>query len=142
MKTFAAPWSARLVVVSSLVTALCLGIAIGSARQANGGPLWLVLLPVVFVCGGALSGIRGYTIAPRALLIHRLLWTTRLSLEGLQTARVAPQAMDRSIRAFGNGGFFSFSGWFYSRALGRYRAFVTDPYRTVVLNFLAKTVVV
>ena len=48
----------------------------------------------------------------------------------------------RSIRTFGNGGLYSFTGWFRNTALGAYRAFVTDPHRTVVLHFPTRTVVV
>jgi len=47
-----------------------------------------------------------------------------------------------SIRLFGNGGFFSFTGVFQSRKLGRYRAFVTDPARCVILRFTGRVVVV
>jgi Bacterial PH domain len=36
---------------------------------------------------------------------------------------------------------FSFTGWFYSKALGAYRAFVTDPHKAVVLHFDRRNVV-
>ena len=42
--------------------------------------------------------------------------------------------MANSWRTWGNGGFFSFSGHFVNTALNRYRAFVTDLSRTVVLD--------
>ena len=41
--------------------------------------------------------------------------------------------MNASLRTWGIGGVFSFSGHFVN-TLGRYRAFVTDPQRTVVLR--------
>ena len=47
-----------------------------------------------------------------------------------------------STRTFGNGGLFSFTGFFRNKALGAYRAFVTDPHQTVVLHFPTRTVVV
>lgn len=93
------------------------------------------------LCGSALFTVRGYSVTPDAILIHRLLWTTRLSLAGLHSAQVEPDAMRRSLRLFGNGGLFSFTGFFRSKALGVYRAFVTDPHRTVVLHFPTRTVV-
>ncbi len=40
------------------------------------------------------------------------------------------------------GGLFSFTGSFRNKALGAYRAFVTDPHRTVVLRFPKRTVIV
>lgn len=47
-----------------------------------------------------------------------------------------------SVRTFGNGGLFSFSGWYYNTLLGAYRAFVTDPNQTVVLHLGGRSVVV
>ena len=139
MKIYKAPWSTSLIVMSSLVTVICIGIGISLIRS---GRSWIAFLPLVIVCGGILFTIRGYTVTPDAILVHRLLRTTRLPLVGLRSAEVEPEAMRRSIRTFGNGGLFSFSGWFRNNALGAYRAFVTDPHRTVVLHFSTRTVVV
>ncbi len=139
MKEYTAPWSTSLIVISSIGTLICVGAAISAARS---GRPWIAPLPLAIVCGGILFTIRGYTVTPDALLVHRLFWTTRLPLSGLHSAQVEPEAMRRSIRTFGNGGLFSFTGWFRNAALGGYRAFVTDPHRTVVLHFPARTVVV
>ena len=139
MKTYKAPWSTSLIGVSLLATGLCIAAAIGVAWS---GRPWMALLPLAIIGGGILFTIRGYTVTPDAILVHRLLWTTRLPLAGLQSAAVEPEAMRRSIRTFGNGGLFSFSGWYRNRALGAYRAFVTDPHRSVVLHFAACIVVV
>ena len=49
--------------------------------------------------------------------------------------------MRRGIRTFGNGGGFSFTGFYYNQRLRSYRAFVTDLRRTVVLRYAARTVV-
>ena len=57
-------------------------------------------------------------------------------------SRISPDAMRRSLRTFGNGGVFGFTGWFYNSRLGRYRAWVTDPKRAVVLVFPDRTIVV
>lgn len=86
--------------------------------------------------------IRSYAIAGDELLIRRLFWTTRLPLAGLKSAEVEPRVMSNSLRTFGNGGAFSFTGWFWKKPLGHYRAFVTDLNRTVVLRFEKRTVVV
>ncbi|MGL4400092.1 MAG: PH domain-containing protein, partial [Luteolibacter sp.] len=68
--------------------------------------------------------------------------TTRLERAGLNSAEVMPKAMSKSLRTCGNGGGFSFTGWYWSKPLGFYRAFVTDLNRTVVLRFDKGTVVV
>jgi len=142
MKNYKAPWSASLVVVSLFATVLCFGVAAGMVWSGRGMLPWLALLPVAIILGGALFTIRGYSVAPGAVLVHRLFWTTRLPLAGLQSAQFQPDAMRWSIRIFGNGGVFSFTGFFRNKALGAYRAFVTDPRRTVVLRFPKRTVVV
>lgn len=139
MKEYTAPWSTSLIVVSSVATLICIGAAISVAWS---GRPWMALLPLAIVCGGILFTIRGYAVTPDALLVHRLLWTTRLPLSGLHSAQIEPEAMRRSIRTFGNGGLFSFNGWFRNTTLGAYRAFVTDPHRAVVLHFARRTVVV
>ncbi len=125
--------------MSSIVTAICLGVAV--ALVWSGHRRWGALLPLAIVCGSALFTVRGYTVTPDAILIHRLFWTTRFPLAGLYSAEVEPEAMRGSIRTFGNGGLFSFTGWFYSKALGVYRAFVTDPHKAVVLHFDRRNVV-
>lgn len=108
-------------------------------------PKWthlLVLLPLLLLPGAALFIIRSYAIEPNTLAIQRLLWTTRLPLSGLQSAEVLPDAMRGSLRLFGNGGMLSITGLYRNRALGNYRAFVTDLKHTVVLRFPKRTIVV
>jgi hypothetical protein len=60
----------------------------------------------------------------------------------LTSADVDPDALQGSLRLFGNGGFFSFTGWFRNKKLGVYRAYATDTKRVVVLRFSGKTVVI
>jgi hypothetical protein len=42
----------------------------------------------------------------------------------------------------GNGGLFSFTGWYWNKTLGSFRAFATDFRYTVVLKREGSTVVV
>ncbi len=112
MKSYKAPWSKSLVINSSLVTILCVGIAIGMICSSPGALRWLALLPLAIIGAGALFTIRGYTVTDDALLVRRLFWTTRLPLAGLRSAQFEPDVMRRSIRTLGNGGVFSFTGFF------------------------------
>jgi hypothetical protein len=141
-KTYEAPWSTSLLAMSSVGTLVSIGIALLMIWSGRGFLTWTGVLPVAFICGTALFAIRGYTVTSDAILVHRLFWTTRLPLAGLQAAEFEPDAMHGSIRTFGNGGLFSFTGFFRNKTLGAYRAFVTDPSRTVVLHFPERTVVV
>jgi hypothetical protein len=147
MKHFNAPWGASLILMSVIATSLCLGITIWhwqSFTAANPGQFsfWTGLLPMALAIGCALFIVRGYTVTPDTLIIQRPLWQTRIPLAELQSAESVPHAMRGSIRTFGNGGFFSFTGSYRNQRLGAYRAFVTDPHRTVVLRIPKRTIVV
>jgi hypothetical protein len=142
MKSYKAPWSTSLIVISSLATILCVGISTGMLWKLGGLLRVVAVIPLAILFGSALFTIRGYTITSDAILVQRLFWTTRLPLAGLQSAQFEPSAMRSSLRTFGNGGLFSFTGFFRNKQLGAYRAFVSDPNQTVVLRFSDRTVVV
>jgi len=63
-------------------------------------------------------------------------------LTALRRAWPDPEATSKSLRLFGNSGFFCIAGLFSNRQLGRYRAFATDPRRALVLQSTERTVVV
>jgi hypothetical protein len=94
----------------------------------------LLVLPLVGVAISLLFLVTGYGIEERSLQVRRLIWTTVVPLDDLDRAWRDPRAMKGSIRVWGNGGLFSFSGLFQNRGLGRYRVFVTDPACAVVLS--------
>jgi Bacterial PH domain len=147
MTYFRAPWSKSLIVASTFATLVCLGAVYALwtlPAEPSFEPLrfWLGSLPlaIIFIC--ALFAVRSYSITNDALLIDRLFWTTRVSLNGLQAVRFDPAATHRSIRTFGNGGFFSFTGYFRNKQLGSYRAFMTDRRHAVVLRFRSSVIVI
>jgi hypothetical protein len=146
MKHYDAPWSTSLIVMSTITTVLCLGIPLGAwfnltATHPPGALGCVVLLPLVILLGAALFTIRGYSLSSDSILVHRLLWSTVLPRTGLESAEVDRGAMRGSIRTFGNGGAFSFTGFYYNKRLRSYRAYVTDPHRTVVLRYANRRVV-
>ena len=75
MKNYKAHWSTSLVVISSLATVLCLGITLYMVGYFHGWLRWEGFLPLAIILVAALFTIRGYTITPDAVLVHRLLWT-------------------------------------------------------------------
>ena len=142
-----APFCGLLWIVSGLATALLVSLPVigwvALPPQGSGfARLLMVVTPLTILIGAVPFMVRGYRIEPGRLAIRRLGWSTRLSLRELQSAEASPRAMKGSLRLMGNGGLFVFAGWFWSRTLGRYRAFVTDPSRSVVLRFQDRTVVV
>jgi hypothetical protein len=142
----AAPWSGFLKGVSIVVTLLLPGVAwlLAASAPLHSLPLLraaAIALPLLILLSAAPSVVRGYDLRDGTLQVRRLFWTTRVALGDLRAATIDPQAVAGSIRLFGNGGLFSFSGWFRNAKLGRYRAFVTDWQRSVVLRGSACTVV-
>ncbi|MEI6175644.1 MAG: PH domain-containing protein [Verrucomicrobiota bacterium] len=147
MKTYRAPWGKPLIISSGIVTVLVIACVIAAAIMR---PFitpdilapFVQWLPLVIVLGCLPFMIRSYTMTEDAILIRRLFWSTRLSRAGLTSAQALPKAMKGSLRTCGNGGAFSFTGWYWSKSLGAYRAYVTDLNRTVVLSFGKRTVVI
>ncbi len=137
LNTYKAPWGKTLCWMSAFTVVLIPAVAVPVLFKNQVGWLVALILPAA-----ALFIVRSYAIEPNVLAIRRLLWTTRLSLAGLQSAELSPNVMRGSLRLFGNGGMFSITGLFRNRALGNYRAFVTDLTKTVVLRFPKRTVVV
>lgn len=147
MKTYKAPWCVALHAVSWTATAICLIATVagaGALRRHGLGHLvvWLGMLPPALIGGCALFTVRGYIITPDAILVKRLLWNTTLPRGELLSATADPVAMSWALRTFGNGGMYSFTGFFWTKRLRSFRAYVTDPRRCVVLRFKNRTAVV
>lgn len=141
---FGAPWGRLLRVASSLTVAMLViltvaWVAFGPGATALG--LFFMSLPVAIVVLAALCTVRGYVLTETAIIVRRMGWQTRLPIADLQSVAGDAEAMRGALRIFGNGGLFSFSGYFWSRRLGRFRALATDPSRAVVLRYPKRTVV-
>lgn len=147
---FGAPWSTSVKTITILVIAT-LGfvviVGISLLEDVGSGSSILIVLstivmPVLTLIASAIWMIRGYVIVGETLQVRRLGWQSKLDLKELESAEADPEAMDKSLRTFGIGGLFCFYGRFRNKKLGAYRAYATDPKRSVVLKFQSQTVVV
>jgi hypothetical protein len=142
---FRAPWGRALRTLSAVsVGILLLVMALGLLTGPRHLLLWriaMVGIPSIVGLGALPFIIRGYALTSRTIEVRRPFWTTTLPLAKLQRASCEADVLRGSLRLFGNGGLFSFTGLFWNRRLGRYRAFVTDPSRAVVLRYRDRTVV-
>ena len=148
---FKAPWGRALIIVSLFSTLLLASVALSMA--SDGQKPWFISLPgitshtlaialVLLLPACALPFIiRGYTITGSTILIHRLWWNTILPLKDIRSVEAEPHVMCGSFRTCGNGGLYSFTGWYWSRELGRFHAYVTDLNRTVVVLMNRRTAV-
>jgi hypothetical protein len=147
----AAPWPKTLSVISLLGTAVIGAVGFFAWRAipygtsapyaVAVGTLVAAVAPAVLF-GAALFCVRGYELASGGLVVRRLLWSSRVELDGLTRAWADADAMCRSIRVWGNGGLFAFTGLYRNKSLGTYRVFVTDPARAVVLRLPQRAVVI
>lgn len=147
-KTFSAPWGRLLKGMSIGVIILFAVIAIsdGFILHAVKVPSWVwpstAALFLVILLGALPFVIRGYVVTDEGILIKRLWWNTVLPCDTIVSAEVVPNAMRKSIRTCGNGGLFSFTGFYWSKQLGHYKAYVNDLNRTVVVRTKKRTAVV
>ena len=106
------------------------------------------LLLCLSACGGGDGsstdpvGTPGYTLTATQLAVQRPLWNTVFPLAQLSSVAGDAEVFRGALRLFGNGGIFSFTGFFWKRGIGCYRAFATDPGRAVILKFKKRTIVV
>ena len=119
MNYFHAPWSKSLLVASIFATLVCLSVAyvlwtlpVASESLRH----WLGLLPlaITFIC--ALFTIRTYSIDNGAIAIHRLFWTTRVSLSDLQAIYFDPEATRRVFALLVTAVFFLSPATFATRS--------------------------
>lgn len=130
---FKAPWGRTLLIVSIFTTLVMLGTALMLSldRHIPGFAIATVLLVPL----GALPFvIRGYVLTKDGILIKRLWWNTVLPFAEMRSVEVEPLALCHSFRTCGNGGLYSFTGCYWSRQLGHFRAYVTDLNRTVIVH--------
>ena len=145
-QTFSAPWSVSLKFMTLFGSLLLIGIAVaGLVIGPRHLPAWsglMVAMPLLIWFAAIPFMILGYRVMGRMLLVKRLGWHSRIGLHRLESVTADPEAMKGSLRTFGNGGLFCFAGRFWSRKLGHYRAYVTDPALAVILKFASRTVVI
>ncbi len=132
---FRAPWSNTLKLSTSLFL-----ILLGVLFFISDG--FVPYLIAAILLTSLLLSVSGYSVKDGKLLVHRLLWRTSFDLKLLSGMEVQPYATVGSIRLLGVGGLFASVGRFRSQALGDYRAYITDPKNTVVLDFSGEIVVI
>lgn len=138
MSQFSAPWSRFLKLTSAGVTVLILGVfwtvaPISTVDESFAFKLFLYLLPIVLLGSSAIFIIRGYEIVGDNIEVIRVIGRAKIPIDTIERVEFNPAATDMSMRMMGNGGLYSFSGFFRNRYLGSYRAYVTNKMNNVVI---------
>ncbi len=143
---FIAPWGTLLKVISFLGTLLLVGIFGGMLLSGRAGTFITIvlysLIPLLTLFISLLFTVRGYSLSGNSFRIRRLLWYTDIDISMLKSVEFDPHAMTGSLRTFGNGGLFSFSGSYKSGKLGPFKAYVTDFKNCVIVKTAGLTLVV
>jgi hypothetical protein len=147
MLEFGAPWSRSLKTASTVSTLLLALMALAGLFWGGSPQIWparalMIALPLAGLLVGCLGIVSGYALSINALQVRRPFSSTAFALDDLQSVSGDPEAFKGALRLFGNGGLFSFTGYFWTRKLGFFRAFATDPARAVVLKFARRTIVI
>jgi hypothetical protein len=135
---FKAPWSKTLVATSALTTAVVLVASLVALRTTFMG----ALIPVGVLVGAALLTVRGYDVTAKHIAIKRLLWSTELPRVAITDVRIIDHVSPWGYRVFGNGGAFAFSGLFWNKELGWFRAFMTRNKGVVLIKYEHRKVAV
>ena len=141
---------ARVRVIGIVTLALfAIGIAVAMALVGPcGSPQrWPVLVGpalAALVAAGTWFGsrIRRFRLAGDTLVVERPWLDARISLAGLTDVSPDREALRGARKIAGNDGLGAISGRFRSRRLGRFRAYVTDSEKAVVLRWPDRCLVV
>ena len=122
MKFAVAPTCRAIRIITSLVLALNAVLLAGAAGGRQ--PVWpgLALLAIVAACWIFWTPVAYEAEGGRLIVRFR---AGRVSYGPVTRADAVTNPLSGVIRLFGNGGLFAGSGLFWSRAHGRFRAYVT-----------------
>ncbi|TAL02761.1 MAG: hypothetical protein EPO07_06980 [Verrucomicrobia bacterium] len=144
---FGAPWAMIVKILTVAVFVVMFGMmTIGLIGLPDRTPpfarVLMVVTPLLILASAVPFMVRGYVLRDDELLIERLGWGNHIPLTTVVSVEADPDAMRCSIRLCGSGGLFGFFGWFRNGRLGMYRAYGTDPARTVVMKLTNRTIIV
>ena len=135
---FRAPWGTALkLITASFILLLAILILIAlfvMPREKAMARVVMIGMPALILIISLLYMVQAYELRQDRVIIKRPFYNAEIPLQNLSFIEFDPNATSGSIRTFGNGGLFSFSGRFRNKKLGAYRAFATDFKHTVVLR--------
>jgi hypothetical protein len=139
---YQASWGLTLKVLSVFCVILMCSISVlGMQGTDFVAKIMVGFVPILILLGALPFIVKGYFFDGHVLFIRRLFWDTEVDLSDLQEIYQDPMATKGSLKMWGNGGMFSFTGWFWNKHLGFYKAYITDPRNNVVLKFSKRTIV-
>jgi hypothetical protein len=131
---FDAPFATETKVLSTVLPAILLVAVAAATRNVTIIAIYIVGLFVIYAFSP-----RAYTVDGRTIIVHRLLGSVRIPLNGLRDVRAAGgDDLRGCIRLWANGGLFGYYGIFRTKGLGISRWYVTNRRHAVVVITEAK----
>jgi hypothetical protein len=133
-RMFGARYDRFTMIVSGLVSALLIAVPVMAVRTGAAAAFVGLVSAMVIVVTFAFSP-RGYEISGGTFRVKRLISDVVFPLDELRFVRDTTAADFRGcVRLWGSGGLFGYYGWFWSKALGRSRWYVTDLNKAIVVT--------
>lgn len=133
----------RRVVVASAITALLTLVGVGiliSVTITSPGPQRIpmivaaLLIPAALAVYWSCARIVAYRLSGGMLVVERRLLSRRFPLDQVASSEIASDVMRGAWKFYGNDGLGAVAGSYRSRRWGRFRAYLSDPSRAVVLH--------
>lgn len=132
-RTFGARYDRLTKIVSAGAVVALVAVPAMAMRHGLVG-VFAVLLSAAAIALSFAFSPRGFEISGGAFRVKRIIGDVVFPLNILRFVRDATTADFRGcVRLWGSGGLFGYYGWFWSRALGRSRWYVTDRSKAVVV---------
>jgi hypothetical protein len=148
-QSFSSPWGARVRILTSVVAVIFLSLSmlIGFNPEVSQSDEWgMRFLPVlIFLVMNLVMApflVLGYEVSAGEISIRRLGWVKRIPLTGISSVTCDPLGLRGATKIIGNDGYLAMIGWFKSKKMGFFRAFVTDGSRVVILKWPDKTILI
>jgi hypothetical protein len=138
---YGASWSMPLtlrIVASMFLTPFAAFALFVALRVLLDVPVWLAIVlaavPVALAVVYLVRAIRGFVLTRDAVFVRHLFWSSCEPLDGLVSVQIDETAMDGVKRLRTLIGGFGTGGWFWSARFGRFRGYLTNERRVVVLK--------
>jgi len=138
MQRFQASLGRKVVVMTGFVVVILVVVSASAVMFQRGmnptAQLALIVLPFAALGIGLFFRVWSYDVHADHIRIRRIAFPVNLPIASLKRAEQTPELMRRSVRTFGNGGLFGFYGRFWKPGYGKFRAYITNPENTVLLQ--------
>jgi hypothetical protein len=132
-RTFGAHYDRLTKIVSAGAVMLLVAVPV-MAMRAGAVAVFVALVSATVIALSFAFSPRGYVISGGEFRVKRLIADVVFPLDELRFVRDATTADFRGcVRLWASGGLFGYYGWFWSKALGRSRWYVTDRSKAVVV---------